>query len=316
MPIHALGKHFDYFFGRLNPAPSFEQQAASEHQSIIRLIEDASGLAAKFSPTCFLHGSYRRQTAIYTINDIDIVALCDLRPSFGLTVLTKEQRWRRDELFETIAAPLRADPRYRDKVRYGSASMCIKVDLGMKVEILPVVYGSWFSDADSEPFLLYRPKAGRWEGGYARRHQQHLSEKNAQARTGGNFIPAIKVLKHIRTHHGMDAVSFHLECVLYSLPDSLFRGNAATYTAAMLHAIASESAETWYHWKGVKTPCRERSLFSTTEWTRESWKAFHDRVVFFDLLAQAACRAPDKALAIQTWQLLLGQEFFPTQVSA
>ncbi len=161
MPIHALGKHFDHFFGRLNPAPSFEEQAASEHQSIIRLIEDTRGLAAKFSPTCFLQGSYRRQTAIYTINDIDIVALCDLRPSFGLTVWTKEQRWRRDELFETIAAPLRADARYRDKVRYGSASMCIKVDLSMKVEILPVVYGSWFSDADSEPFLLYRPKAGR-----------------------------------------------------------------------------------------------------------------------------------------------------------
>ena len=39
MPVHALGKHFDSFFGRLNPGSSFEQRAASEHQSIIRLIE-------------------------------------------------------------------------------------------------------------------------------------------------------------------------------------------------------------------------------------------------------------------------------------
>lgn len=311
-----LSKHFDTFFGRLNPGSSFEERAASEHKSIIHLIENTSGPAAKFSLTCFLQGSYRRQTAIYTINDIDIVALCHLKPSFGLTVWTNEQRWRRDELFETIAAPLRADRRYSDKVRYDSASMCIKVDLGIKVEILPVVFGSWFSDVESEPFLLYRPKTGRWENGYARLHQQHLTDKNAQAKTGGNFIPAIKVLKHIRSHHGLYAVSFHLECLLHSLPDRLFRGNAATYTAAILHAIASESAETWYHWKGVKTPCRERSLFSTNEWSWESWKAFHDQVVIFDLLAQAACRAPDKALAIQIWQLLLGQDFSPTQVSA
>jgi hypothetical protein len=121
MPVYALGKHFDYFFGQLNPAPSFERQAASEHRSIIGLIEDASGLAANLSPKCFLQGSYKQQTAIYTINDIDIVAFCNLRPSFGLTMLTRGQRWRRDEIFDTIAAPLRANPRYKDKVCYGSS---------------------------------------------------------------------------------------------------------------------------------------------------------------------------------------------------
>jgi len=185
MPIHALGKHFDSFFGRLNPGSSFEQRAASEHQSIIRLIENASGAAARFSPKCYLQGSYKQQTAIYTINDVDIVARCHL-PALPVA-LWNEQRWRRDELFETIAAPLRADPRYRDKVRYESASMCIKVDLGIKVEILPVVHRPWLAGSDDEPFLLYRPKTGCWENGYARRHQQHLSDKNAQPENGGQL---------------------------------------------------------------------------------------------------------------------------------
>jgi hypothetical protein len=322
MPIHALGKHFDSFFGRLNPGSSFEQRAASEHQSIIRLIEDASGAAARFSPKCYLQGSYKQQTAIYAINDVDIVACCHL-PALPIA-LWGEQRWKRDELFETIAAPLLADPRYRDKVRYESASMCIKVDLGIKVEILPVVHRPLLSGSDDEPFLLYRPKTGRWENGYARRHQQYLSDKNAQARTGGNFIPAIKVLKHLRTHHELDVVSFHLECLLYSLSDYLFRGNPATSIAAVLHAIASTSVERWYDRRGMRragrhsimTPCGERSLFSQTEWTWGRWKIFHDWVVFFDSLAQAACRAPDKAMAIQTWQLLLGEDFFPTEVPA
>ena len=316
MPIHALNKHFDYLFSLLNPSATFIQRAASEHQSIIRLIQDASGLAAQFSPTCFLQGSYQRKTAIYTINDVDIVALCHLYPSFGLTVWSKEQRWRRDELFENIAAPLRADPRYRDKVRYSPSSMCIKVDLGIKVEILPVVYGSWLSNADSEPFLLYRPETKRWEDGYARRHQDRLTEKNTEERTGGNFIPAIKVFKHLRSLHGLEVVSFHLECLLYSLPDKLFKGNSATYITAILHAIASKSAEDWYRWTGIKTPCQERRLFSEQEWTWKSWKAFYDLIACFDSLAQAACRAPNPALAIQIWRILLGEEFFPRQVAA
>jgi len=193
--------------------------------------------------------------------------------------------------------------------------MCIKVDLGIKVEILPVVHRPWLARSDDEPFLLYRSKTNRWENGYARRHQQRLSDKNAQQRTGGNFIPAIKVLKHLRAHHGLDVVSFHLECHLYSLPDRLFHGSPATSLAAILHAIAGTSAEDWYNWKGIKTPCGERSLFSQTEWTWELWKTFHEWVLFFVLLTQAACRAPDKAVAIQTWQLLLGEDFFPTEVS-
>lgn len=312
MPFHALGKHFDSFFGRLNPGSSFEQRAASEHQSIIRLIEDASGLAARFSPTCYLQGSYRQQTAIYTINDIDIIARCSL-PALAIA-LWSDQRWKRDELFETIAAPLQADPRYRDKIRYESASMCIKVDLGIKVEILPVVHRPWRSGSDDEPFLLYRPKTKQWENGYARRHQQYLSDKNAQPRTGGNFIPAIKVLKHLRTLHGLDAVTFHLECLLYALPDRLFRGGMVSSIAAILHAIAGTSADYWYNWKDIKTPCGERSLFSQTEWTLECWKTFHQWVVFFDSLAQTACLAPDKSVAIQTWQLLLGEDFFLAQV--
>src|SRR5260370_11883534 len=168
MPNHALGKHFDSFFGRLNPVSSFEQLAASEHQSIIRLIEDASGLAARFSPSCYLQGSYRQQTAIYTINDVDIVARCSL-PALSVA-LWNEQRGRRDEVFETIAAP-----HYQDKVRYESASTCIKVDLGIKVEILPVVHRPWVAGSDDEPFLFYRPKTKRWEDGYARRHQRQSS---------------------------------------------------------------------------------------------------------------------------------------------
>lgn len=181
LAYHALSNHFASFFGRLNPGTSFESTASSQYNTIKGLIEDRSGAAASLSPVCFLQGSYKQQTAIYSINDVDIVVLCRLwSPGSG-----GGRTYGRDEIFETIASPLRQDGRYKTKLRFGPSSMCIKVDLGIKVEILPVVFKAGNSDYGQEPFHLYRPSSQRWEDGFARYHQYYLSAKNKDERTGG-----------------------------------------------------------------------------------------------------------------------------------
>jgi hypothetical protein len=163
-----------------------------------RLIEDRFGPAGALNAHCFLQGSYRQDTAIYTINDVDIVALCKLwyppTPGSGST------GWTRDQIFEAVAQAIRADSRYADKVRYGPTSMVIHVDLAIKVEVLPVVYKSGTSNLQAEPFVLFRPERRQWEDGYAREHQRLLSLKNSALLAGGNFKPMIKVLKHLRSH--------------------------------------------------------------------------------------------------------------------
>ncbi len=121
MAHHALSAHFAAFFKRLNPGPSFVQQASSEHRSITGLITDPNGPARVLAPICFLQGSFKQDTAIYTINDVDIVALCRLwQPGSS----GGGASWSRDDIFAVTAAPLLADGRYRDKVRYHSRSMC------------------------------------------------------------------------------------------------------------------------------------------------------------------------------------------------
>jgi hypothetical protein len=142
----------------MNPGPTFEATASSQYNTIKGLIENRQGPAAALWPICFLQGSYKQQTAIYTINDVDIVALCQLwQPGSG-----GGGGYGRDQIFDLIAAPLRADGRYASKVRYGANSMCVKVDLGIKVEILPVVYKAGNNDSDKEPFRLYRPGHCQW----------------------------------------------------------------------------------------------------------------------------------------------------------
>ena len=188
----------------------FRDTGLESYTTVKALIEDPNGAARELSPQCFLQGSYRQATAIHTINDIDIVVLCELwqPPSGGAGV---GRSWSRDDILNTVAAPLFADARYRAKVRYGPQSMCIKVDLGIKVEILPVVYKQGNNDASVEPFRLYRPEAAEWQDGFARYHQRWLTWKNSAGKTGSNFIPMIKVLKHLRSVFAVNAVSFHLE---------------------------------------------------------------------------------------------------------
>jgi hypothetical protein len=311
-PTYLLSKNFSHFFSRINPSPTFRQKASSQHTTITNLIEN-SWLTQKLNPKCFLQGSYRRQTSIYTINDIDIIVLCQAL-SFGRdtnSYSSSSKHWTRDEIFEVIASPLLNDSRYKDKVKYRKSSMCIKVDLGIKIEILPVVHKYPNNNFNIEPFCLYRPEKHQWEDGYARYHQQHLTNKN---RKTGNFIPAIKVFKHLRHYHSVKSVSFHIECLLFALPDKLFSGNPATYIINILDFIANYSAENWHSSK-IITPCGERYLFTDSEWNWKNWKNFYLHVRWWTGLAQKATEAANKDLAIYYWQQLLGKEYFPREVS-
>lgn len=307
MAVLSLSQNFQYFFSRLNPSLSFMRGAASEHQTITGLIENRDGPASVVSPRCFLQGSYKQQTAIHTINDIDIVALCELwQPGSGIG----GRSWSRHEIFDTVAAPLLQDGRYRDKVHYSRTSMCIKVDLGIEVEILPAVYKAGNNVYTVEPFRLYRPEKGQWEDGFARYHQTYLSVMNRREATQSNFIPCIKAMKHIRSIFQIPTVSFHIECLLYSLPNEVFHGPPPDYLARVLAVLSAESAESWYS-RVVMTPCGDRDIFTAAEWTRESWDQFHKAVTLWSQTAQVAINTTDRNLAIEAWQLILGKAYFP-----
>ncbi len=312
MAVHSLSDHFARFFASLNPSATFEQRASSEHQAITALIENRSGPAGPLEPHCFLQGSYRQDTAIYTINDVDIVALCKAwypgTPGFGVV------EWPRDAIFNAVASAILADSRYAGRVHYGPTSMVIHVDLGIKVEVLPVVYQGGVSDPNVEPFVLYRPERVRWEAGYARQHQRLLSLKNSALLAGGNFKPMVKVLKHLRSLHGIDGVSFHLECLLYSLPPLVFIGGPADYITNVLTAIASTSADAWYQ-QTLTTPCGDRDIFTPEEWSYASWINFYAAVQKWLTAAGYATMTQSKADAIEAWRLVLGESFFPRTVT-
>lgn len=55
MAAYALTKHFDYFFGQLNPSPSFGSKAVTHYGNIKGLIESPTG-PARFVSALFPAG--------------------------------------------------------------------------------------------------------------------------------------------------------------------------------------------------------------------------------------------------------------------
>ena len=311
MPFHNLTDRFNALFGALNPSPSFTATAQSEHSTVAALLTRTDLPCWRYlRPYIFLQGSYKQQTAIYTINDVDIVLLCNLGKSslYQQGIDANNRYWTRDQIFSVVAETLAASHHYKGKIKYNSKSMCVKIELGIKVEILPVLRRTLESPNTEEPFLLYRPAKDLWEDGFARKHQSLLSEKNQ--RTGGNFIPAIKVFKHIRSFHNIPSVSFHIECLLYKIPDEVFKGSPAVYIAALLNHLQASPAEA-YKTTYLRTPCGDRDIFTSAEWEFESWKYFHSRIQSLSYAASIANLSQSKVDAITYWQKVLGDNYFP-----
>ncbi len=313
MPVHSLSRHFTAFFGNINPGSSYVSTASSEHSNARRLLEDISGPASELEVVTFLQGSYKQDTAIHSINDIDIVALCSTLSQPGSGSGTA-RIWLRDQIFATLQAALVEDHRYRNKIRFNSTSLCIKLDLEIKVEILPAVKKAGMADTDGEPFRIYRPEVATWTDAYARYHQGWLTDKNSRA---NNFKPMIKVMKHLRDVYQnfikTDAVSFHIECLLYAVPDNAFDGSAADYIPRVLRVLANFPSPMARN-SNIKSPCGDKILFSESEWSETAYTRFHNWVKWWADKAEQARDAYDENTAITAWQNLLG-DWFPRTAS-
>lgn len=308
-----LTPHFQGLLSRLNPSPSYVQAAARAHTRVRGLIEDPAGPCADLRIHTFLQGSYRRSTAIYTINDVDVVALCSLthRPSAN-------QRTR-DYLFACIREAIEGDSNHAGKVHEGPSSMCVKLRLkAVTVEVLPALRSEGLG-ADEEPFWIFRPREvpPGWGRAFARVHHAKLTDKNRV--TEGAFVPIVKIIKHLRSssRQGLEPVacSFHIECLLHKLSDTLFSGSVADSLVAVLHALSGFSPAKAAG-SQLTTPAGEHLLFGDNEWDLDGYAVFHQAVLDWSRLADLAAQADTEETAIEVWRELLGVGYFPSSVSA
>jgi len=120
----------------------------------------------------------------------------------------------------------------------------------------------------------------------------------------------VKVLKHLRSLHRVDAVSFHLECLLFQVIDQVYGGSPSEYICRVLNHLAVIDVADWYRMT-IYTPCGDRDIFTAAEWSWLSWTEFHRQVRQWAAIACAASNATDRQTAVRLWQNLLGADYFP-----
>ena len=207
------------------------------HLPIRKALEAHEGLS-QFTYEVFLQGSYKNDTNLGGGSDVDVVIRLAHKLNPDVAALTGTGLQRNDshkaahkewQLFRRQA--LRAV-----RARFGDDASSGRKTLKIKKGTLP-------AEADLVVTLRYRGGIAfylsderRWVVSFPQQHHQWGSKK--EKATGGRYKRTIRMFKAARTRlvdtkrlTKSDASSYFIECLLYNVPDDLFKPKLApTYT--------------------------------------------------------------------------------------
>ncbi len=223
-------------WSRHQAATAFKQA----HVPIRRAMEEHKGLS-QFTYEVFLQGSYKNDTNLGGDSDVDVVIRLAHKLDPGVVALTGTELQRADshkaahrqwQLFRRHA--LRAM-----RARFGDEASSGRKTLKIKKGTLP-------ADADLVVTLRYRGGIAfylsderRWVVSYPQQHHQWGSKKDRA--TSQRFKRTVRMFKAARNRlvdtkalTKGHAPSYFIECLLYNVPDRLFKPKLApTYTGIL-----------------------------------------------------------------------------------
>jgi len=190
-------KSFDTMLSRLEPTYIQKSAIKTTRDTIDKVLQnDPKIVLAKGTQSTFLTGSYKRNTLIRPIDDIDLYVLVH----FAVHADGK----RPILILREMARALRN--RYKRGTRIRVDSPCVVIRFNdYKFEVMPAVY---YAD-DDERYMVPGPGAREWIDCYPHVPQKWLTDSNYQ--NDKKFVPLIKILKQWNRHNNVGLKSFHLE---------------------------------------------------------------------------------------------------------
>ena len=210
------------------------------HVPIRKAMEEHKGLS-QFTYQVFLQGSYKNDTNLGGDSDVDVVIRLAYKLNHDVVALTGTELQKSD----THKAAHRQWQLFRRnalkavKARFGDEASSGRKTLKIKKGTLP-------ADADLVVTLRYRGGIAfylsderRWVVSFPQQHHQWGSKKDKA--TSGRFKKTVRMFKAARNRlvdrkdlTKEDAPSYFVECLLYNVPDSLFKQDLApTYTGIL-----------------------------------------------------------------------------------
>lgn len=250
----------------------------------------------------FLQGSYKNDTAIRDINDVDIVAV---RRTVVSTVFSTERYstivpW--EDLFGRIERALNATTRFRGKVTRGDK--CVKVEETWSADVIPAVRIR--PTADEDPIAVFSFRESKERQNWPRVHYNNGVAK--QKATDGRFKPMVRMLKNWVANHWPDsnvAPSFYVECVVSNVEDSQFLGDPAECFFMVGRWIVKSLpvAST----TKIMSVARDKDILVGTEWSFAQYGTFYRQLDHSTGILAKALSATSGAEATRLWHLVFNE---------
>jgi len=280
------------------PSDSVLQAVIQEHEHVRRL------LGTQDYET-FLQGSYKNETALQDMNDVDLVAVSkEHRASASSTASGRESVW--STIAQRITGKLQLEPRYLG--RWTHEDKCIRLNTGVRVgtvdirvDIVPAIA---VQSPTEDPIVIYSRKARRERRNWPRGH--HEGGRRKSEATNGQFKLAVRLFKCWRSSHFSSpkiAPSYYLECLLHSLPEQLFASDPASNFVAIAQEIGRRySVASAWSAVPLKRIMGEGNLLAADEWDRASFEQFRLKLATSVVHAEKALHEPDAERAQRAWR--------------
>ena len=267
------------------PSKTTLDQAISLHSNVRTTLGDAEYLT-------FLQGSYKNDTAIADMNDVDVVALCRAPAK----TFWDNPDWQ--VLFAAIERKLQANPNYQGKWKRGDK--CITLHTSVKIDIVPAVATK---AVDDDPIDIHSFSSSSSRKNWPRLHYVNAAKKSGT--TNGAFKQSVRLFKRwARCHFAKEKVapSYYLECLLHSLPNPLFTADLAAGFVALGRDICTRYGGGFSASYVLPRIGGQGDLFSCSEWDITRFRRFRTTLESSIEEVQRAVTEVDPSRAKAAWR--------------
>jgi hypothetical protein len=268
------------------PSDATASRAISTHESVRGVLGDTEYAT-------LLQGSYKNDTALWEMNDVDIVAVSRNLVSRAFSGTTGGDGVAWPEIFARVERKLQSDARYAG--RWTREDKCIRLNTEIKIDIVPAVR---IADAAADPISIYSFRAAQERRNWPRGHYEAGARKSGL--TSGAYKQTVRLFKRWTRCWFSDrkiAPSYYVECLVHAQQPQLFTGNLARDFVALGGAMVLLQ----YGTSALPRLCGEGNLFSADEWAQTPFGDFQ-RVLRAALShAQAALGARTDTQARAYW---------------
>ena len=247
----------------------------------------------------FLQGSYRNNTGVAELNDVDIVALSKtVHSTVGRGPAQYPISW--DEIFSRVERRFDGHPRFAGLLERGDK--CIKVDTSLSLDVVPAIYRH---DPDYDPIEVYSFREACRRDNYPRDHRANGVIKNDRQHTDGAFKPTVRLFKRWARDVLSDpavAPSFYIECAVHHVPDSAFSTDlAVSFVGVGLYLLQDVTRSTV-----VNSVAGDKDILVESEWHPDKFEQFQRELTDSVISAGKAMRASTTTEANRLWRQAFG----------